>query len=382
MKSPSSTSCLLPICAGLLGFAAALALLRTDSSRIWRRVAGIPSAPTADEKAMGHRDFVLHVLGTRRSNPERSPGQWMRFLTALDGWYRADRIECKTSLQAHQFSAILRLVDTPLVDLSTSSLISLLRVTQDSRTQVDCYEELWRRSVKDGPHKCAELFASMSKLQRPLFRNRLLKLWVEANGLDSLSEIADQRCMSRQDVMDAFELCAKADPEGCIGYLETDRFQSLCAYLEPVSPGCRRRFLTKICMNLPAERALALLEREPPTTYRETSICNVVAEAVKKDPQLAQEMIARYPNLAPNICGVAYAYIGNSPKTAAELINVIKGERLRTSTARNVAQIMLQLPPDHVETFIQSLTEPLTRETVRAGVREARKLIPADPPEG
>ena len=219
---------------GLFAFGVTLALLKIASlgDRTERLGKGAVRESQGDilapsERARSHREFVMNILQTRRSQPLRAPEEWMQFVASLDAWYRAAQSDCIATLTSNSFNAILRLVEEPRENMTTEELFSIARETSESKTRFACWEEVWKRTSEQGPERSAELLASMPAIYRPVFRDRLLKSWVKAKGIQSLEQIAASQFTSALDFDYAFRLCAEVDPEQCVKYLEKADYHKL-----------------------------------------------------------------------------------------------------------------------------------------------------------
>lgn len=322
-----------------------------------------------DEEYRQYKQFVLKILQSRRTKPARSPEEWMRFLASLDAWYRSDVADCTSTLQREGFGAVLNAVEEPVGGMSTPMLQSLSREVVDSKTAIQLYEELWKRSSLEGSTACAQLYASLPKIYKPIFKDRFVKALVAAEGARSLADIARDDSISGEDVLNAFELCAKSQPSASLDYLNSEDFRRMQETVGAKVPE-RHQFLSRVALAFPVETALAFLDKEPSTAFREVPVCRVVVEAVKSNPKDAAAMITRYPGLGPDICQAAYSVATKDPRAAAQILNQIPGERLRTSAARQIGQILRQSSKDQMDVFISALSEPLTRETVRTATEK------------
>lgn len=379
MKDIQRASWLLPLFGSLAAFVVTFSILRYVNTK---QPNEFPTSRTDRDPETSHvsqslgtetyKDYVLHILQTRRSQPDRSPEDWMYFLASLDAWYRQSKTDCVSTLSSNGYGPILSIIEEACSRMANDELLAVARETNDSTVQFACWDELWRRTVPQGPQACAEFSSISPSVYKSIFQDRLIKMWVKEKGLKSLEEITASPHTNAKDFDEAFSLCVKENPNGCEEYLSEVNFQKLYDRFGDDLPQ-RDSLIRRVCRALPLERAFEILSKEPESAGRSASIRTIATAAVETNPELAATLMMQDPHLVPNVCRAAGAVALNKPKVAAEIINMVGGERLRTSVARKTA---LSLPPKEAEEFINALTEPLTRETVRAAVDQLQRRTP------
>ena len=298
----------------------------------------------------------------------------MQFLASLDAWYRSDRSDCVATLTSASLHSILRLVEEPAKEVSIDDLRAIAGESTDSKTQLTCYEEIWRRTLEKGFDAGAELLPSIPPMYRQKFRERLLNDWVEKKGIACLPEITASHFTTTADFLDAFVRCARARPEDCVSYVRASDFLKLQERFGATVT--RNALLFEACQYLPGKLAVETLSKEPPSIWRDGRIADAVGRAVKEDPGIAAEMAAQYPHNISEVCYAATVVARRDPRVAASIVNSVPGERLRTATARKIA---LRLPGDQSSQFVESIEDSLTKETVRTALNQLKKPTPAPP---
>lgn len=345
-----------------------------NETAIENPVAALEGGATSgkEEESHAHREYVLEILDTRRTIPKRSPEDWMKFLASLDAWYRSDQTNCVATLRDRNNEWVLDLVITSMDATSEENLLAIAKQTTSSAAQLEYFTEIWRRKAESEPSQCAEFLLSIPTLMRPLFQEKLVKLWVEKKGVNALSEIAASRVTTQADYENAFKLCAKSLPEEALKYLKTADRDSLTARFGrklDMYP-----MLYQVGMRLPPLRAIEVLSMEPPNIIRDGRIGAAVYEAVIQNPKVAAELILKNPLFISEVAVSSKRVAEKDPIAGAQVVNLIPGERRRSFAA---VRAVMVLPTEKAQKFVDSLSDSLTKAVASAALKRKTPTAPS-----
>jgi hypothetical protein len=306
------------------------------------------------------RDYVLEILNTRKTHPDRSPDEWKRFVVELDVWYREAKVDCTVILKSRQLDWVLRMVDDGKIASTEQELYQIARECTNSATQMECYRELWRRKAEGEPSECLGFVNSLPALVRPIFLKELADLWAKKKGAGALPEILGNREVPTSLFEQVCSRIIRTSPEEALQFLQkTD---------EAVLKGRfgakfdRYYWLISACEVLPPARAIEVLSQDPPSVVRDGRIAVATMRSVEAYPKIAEKLIANDPRMISPVAWATPTVAKKDPVGAATILNSVPGERLRTSVARKT---VMDLPAKEGLQFIEAISDSLTRESVR-----------------
>lgn len=302
----------------------------------------------------------MEILDTRKTQPNRSPDEWKRFVVELDAWYREAKVDCSVTLKSRQLDWVLRMVEDEKTAATEQELFQIARECTNSVTQMECYRELWRRKAEGEPSECVGFVNSLPALVRPIFLNELADLWAKKKGAGALPEIVGNRQVPTSLFEKVCSRIIRSSPEEALQFLQkTD---------EDVLKGRfgakfdRYYWLISACEVLPPARAIEVLSQDPPSVVRDGRIAVATMRAVQESPIIAEKLITGNPSMISPVAWAAPTVAKKDPIGAATILNSVPGEMLRTSVARKT---VMDLPAKEGLQFIEAISDPLTRESVK-----------------
>lgn len=332
-----------------------------DSSASAETQARLPLAKEDESIArLTSRNYVLEVINTRKIHPSRPPSEWKKFVLELVAWYRDDRVDCTATLKSRQLDWVLRMVEESKTEASDEELFRIARECTSSATQLDCYRELWRRKSKGEPSECMEFVNSLPALVRPVFHDGLVELWVKKKGAAALPEMLKNREVPTAVFQSVFLEIVYKSPEEALQFLQNTESTVLVSRFGKKID--HYSLLISVCEKLPPARSIEILSQFPPSVVRDGRIAVATMRAVEESPSIAVKLISNDPNMIGPVAWAAPAVSKTNPLAAATILNAVPGEKLRTSVGRKV---IMELPEKEGLKFIESISDALTRESIR-----------------